>query len=70
MYWNNNNSIWSWKIETSQYGNNERKWNKWNNNEKIGYKLDQASKIITHAHHDVLLPFFNCNINKNQGHPN
>jgi len=30
---------------------------KWNNIEKIGYKLDQASKIITHARHDVFLPF-------------
>jgi len=39
----NNNSIWSYQIETSQHGD-EKKWN----NKKKGYKLDQTPRIIMH----------------------
>jgi hypothetical protein len=40
-------------MKTSQYGDKR----KWNNKEKIGYKLDQTFGIILHAHDDVFFPF-------------
>jgi hypothetical protein len=48
----NINSICSWEMKTSEYGDKR----KWNNKERIGYKLDQTLGIILPTR-DALFPF-------------
>jgi hypothetical protein len=49
----NNNSIWSWEIETNEYGDEK----KWNNKKKLVYILDWTFIIIMHAQNAVFLSF-------------
>ncbi len=49
----NNNPIWSWEIETNEYGDEK----KWNNKKKLVYILDWTFTIIMHAQNAVFLSF-------------